>query len=87
MSTETNKAVVSGFYEARGWIKRAMHEYEYVSGNWDEDRGILRHADATLLEGNTTSSSQLFYAFVYYHETAGGGYDRIIGVGAGGTSF
>jgi hypothetical protein len=78
---------LSGFYEARGWIKRALHEYQYVTGSWDEDRGILRHADATLLEGNTTSSSQLFYAFVYYHETAGGGYDRIIGVGAGGTSF
>jgi hypothetical protein len=76
----------TGFYTVRGPIKRALHEYEYLSGDWDEDAGVLRHADATLIEGNNTSTSQLFYGFVYYRETTGGGYDRIVGVGAGGTS-
>ena len=74
----------SGFYIARGWVKRALHEYQYVSGTWDEDAGILRDAEATLLEGNTTMSTQQFLAFVYYRESTAGGYDRVIGAGSGG---
>jgi hypothetical protein len=73
----------SGFYTARGWIKRAMQEYEYVAGKWDEDTGELRQADASLLEGNITSTSQPYYGMVYYKEITGGGYDRIVGVGGG----
>ena len=72
----------TGYYLARGLIKRAFHEYQYVAGTWDEDAGILRYPDATLLEGNSRQASQLFYAFVYYSETTSGGYDRIVGVGA-----
>lgn len=71
----------SGFYKVRGWIRRAVHEYEYQAGEWDEDTGELRNADATLLEGNLTSTAQPYYAMVYYSEPAGGGYDRIVGVG------
>jgi hypothetical protein len=73
----------SGFYIARGWIRRAHHEYQYVSGTWDEDAGILRGADATLLEGNATMATSIFYAFVYYREPSAGGYDRVIGAGTG----
>lgn len=69
----------SGFYTARGVIPRAYHEYEYVSGKWDPDLGILLNADATLLEGNITAASHPFYAFVYYRDISSGGYDRIIG--------
>jgi hypothetical protein len=76
----------TGFYVARGLIKRALHEYEYVSGTWDEDAGVVRNAEPTLLEGNTRLATQLFYGFVYYHEQSAGGYDRVIGVGAGATA-
>ncbi len=71
----------SGNYIARGWIKRALHEYQYVSGRWDEDEGVLANADPTLIEGNVSSTSHPYYALTYYRETTGGGYDRIIGVG------
>jgi hypothetical protein len=73
----------TGFYIARGWVKRALHEYQYVAGTWDEDAGILRDADATLLEGNSSMSTQRFLAFVYYRESTAGGYDRVIGAGSG----
>ncbi len=70
----------TGFYLARGLLRRAVHEYQYVAGNWDEEQGILRHEESTLLEGNIRTSRQLFYAFIYYHEISSGGYDRIVGV-------
>lgn len=72
---------ITGFYTVRGTIRRAFHEYQYVAGNWDADAEILRKADATLLEGNPRVTTHPYYAFVYYRETAGGGYDKIIGVG------
>ena len=34
-------------------------------------------------EGNTSAAAQTYLAFVYYHETEYGGYDAIVGVGAG----
>jgi hypothetical protein len=71
----------SGFYIVRGLIRRAFHEYEYVAGYWDVDTGKLRGADPTLLEGNITNASLPYYAFIYYHDTSVGGYDRIIGAG------
>jgi hypothetical protein len=72
----------SGFYVARGLIRRAFHEYQYLSGEWDDDAKVLRHADPTLLEGNSTYATSLFYSFVYYHDPTSGGYDRLIGAGA-----
>jgi len=77
----------TGFYIARGWVKRALHEYEYVAGTWDEDLGRLRDPDATLLEGNVRSAGHTYLAFIYYHESSAGGYDRIIGVGAGSSGI
>jgi hypothetical protein len=73
----------SGLYIVRGLIRRALHEYEYVSGDWDEDAQTLRHADASLIEGNSTMTSDPYYAFVYYRDPTAGGYDRIIGGGIG----
>lgn len=69
----------SRFYVARGLIPRAFHEYEYVVGEWDAEAGVLRDADATLLEGNLTAATHPFYAFVYYRDITSGGYDKIIG--------
>jgi hypothetical protein len=71
----------TGFYTARGFIRRAVHEYEYVAGKWNEETGVLKGAEATLIEGNLTATTLPYFAFVYYHETSSGGYDRIVGVG------
>lgn len=73
---------LTGFYTARGWLRRAVHEYEYRAGTWDRETGTFRGGDATLIEGNDRTATQLFFAPVYYRETASGGYDRIVGVGA-----
>lgn len=71
----------TGFYIARGLIRRAFHEYEYRAGKWDNDNGVLRNADPTLLEGNLSNASLPYYAMVYYYDTSTGAYDRLIGVG------
>ncbi len=71
------------FYIAKGLMRRAYHEYQYVAGNWDDDAGVLRNADATLLEGNNKLATQPYYALVYYHETSGGALDKIVGIGLG----
>ncbi|MEO6047530.1 MAG: type IX secretion system plug protein domain-containing protein [Candidatus Kapaibacterium sp.] len=71
----------TGFYTASGLLRRAVQEYQYVSGQWDEETGTLRHADPTLLEGNLSTASQSFFAFVYYKDISGGGFDRIVGAG------
>ena len=68
-------------YVARGWIPRAVHEYEYVSGKWNVDTGLLEGAEATLLEGNSVYASQTWYAVAYYREQTANAYDRIVGVG------
>lgn len=68
-------------YLARGWLKRAVHEYEYVSGKWNVDEGILEKAEATLLEGNSVYASHTWYALAYYRDQTSLAYDRIVGVG------
>ncbi len=68
-------------YVARGWIPRAVHEYEYVSGSWNVDTGILERAEATLLEGNSVYANQTWYALAYYRGQTANAYDRIVGVG------
>ncbi len=68
-------------YLARGWISRAVHEYEYVSGKWNVDTGLLERAEGTLLEGNSVYASQTWYALAYYQDQAAGTYDRIVGIG------
>jgi len=68
-------------YLARGWISRAVHEYEYVSGKWNVDTGLLERAEATLLEGNSVYASQTWYALAYYRNQTANAYDRIVGVG------
>ena len=59
-------------------IKRGVYEYQYVVGP----------NDWIALEGNDWRTSNVYSAFVYYHDNRLGGYDRIVGfaqrVGAGG---
>jgi hypothetical protein len=71
----------SNRYVARGWLKRAVHEYEYVNGEWNVDKGILERAEATLLEGNSVYATQQWYALAYYANQTSLKYDRIVGVG------
>lgn len=69
-------------YKLRQWIRRGRHNYMYATGRLQTE---YRNPDAITfeeLEGNTLSGSQTFVALVYYRETALGGYDSIIGVGA-----
>ncbi len=68
-------------YLARGWLKRAVHEYEYVSGKWNVDEGILESPESTLIEGNSVYASQVWYALAYYRDQTSLSYDRIVGVG------
>lgn len=74
-----------GMYVARGLIRRARHEYEYVAGTWDGASGVLIGEDASLIEGNTSQSAHPYLALVYYRDLGSGGYDRIIGAGMGWT--
>lgn len=59
-------------------IKRGVYDYQYVVGP----------NDWIALEGNDWRTSNVYSAFVYYHDNRLGGYDRIAGftqrVGAGG---
>lgn len=69
-------------YLARGWMKRAVQEYEYVSGKWNVDEGILEMPEATLIEGNSVYATQTWFALAYYRDQTSLAYDRIVGVGA-----
>jgi hypothetical protein len=67
-------------YSLRQWVRRARHNYLYISGFVDASQ---RSSDALTFEefeGNALSSSATFIAFVYYRDPAFGGYDRIVGV-------
>ncbi|MBC8144482.1 MAG: DUF5103 domain-containing protein [bacterium] len=74
---------VSRMYIARGLLRRARHEYQYVAGSWDADRGFLRDEDASLTEGNTSQSTHPYMALVFYRDIGSGGYDRIVGATMG----
>ena len=65
-------------YFGSGSIKRGVYDYQYVAGP----------NDWIAVEGNDWRTSNVYSAFVYYHDNRLGGYDRIAGfaqrVGAGG---
>lgn len=72
---------ISRYYTAHGYLRRAVHEYQFVVGRWESHSGVLESKDATLLEGNVRQTSTIYHALVYYRESSAGGYDRIVGVG------
>jgi hypothetical protein len=65
-------------YKLRHWVRRARHNYLYGTGNYDENGNIV-NLSFEEFEGNTVTSGQTFFAFVYYRNPAFGGYDEIIG--------
>jgi hypothetical protein len=75
----------SGMYEARGLLRRARHEYQYVAGTWDAATATLLGEDASLIEGNNAQAMHPYMALIYYRDLGSGGYDRIIGAGMGWT--
>ncbi len=67
-------------------LRRGIYDYQYVTGVWNADQGILEKQDWTALEGNDWRTTNTYLAMVYYNEPRLGGFDRIVGVarGAGG---
>ena len=70
-------------YHLRQWVRRGRHNYLYATGKYDYGDNKLTNLSYEEFEGNTASSGQTFIAFVYYREFDYGGYDALIGVGAG----
>ncbi len=70
-------------YTARGWVRRAVHNYAYATGRLNVDTFACENLSFEEFEGNTVGAGHTFVCFVYYREIAFGGYDTIIGVAAG----
>ncbi len=70
-------------YKMRNWIRRGRHNYLYGSGRYDVDMGQFVNYSYDEFEGNTATSNHTILAFVYYQSFENGGYDALIGVGAG----
>jgi hypothetical protein len=69
-------------YTARGWMRRARHNYAYATGITNPQTGIVEHIDFEECEGNTISANHTFYALFYYRSPQTGGYDALLGVAA-----
>jgi hypothetical protein len=70
-------------YRLFHWVRRARHGYLYATGRINSDTRQIEHISCDEYEGNTVSTSHTYIGFVYYRETEFGGYDALIGVGAG----
>lgn len=68
------------------YLRRGIYDYQYVTGIWNDDQGIVEQQDWTALEGNDWRTTNTYLAMVYYNEPRMGGFDRIVGIarGAGG---
>ena len=69
-------------YKLRQWVRRGRHNYMYATGRVQAEYTNPDAITFEEFEGNTLSGSHTFIALVYYRETALGGYDSIIGIGA-----
>ncbi|MGE5402203.1 MAG: type IX secretion system plug protein domain-containing protein [Ignavibacteriales bacterium] len=67
----------NGLYTTTVNLKRGIYDYQYAIANMDENRPS--DIDWFSLEGNTWSTRNRYYIFVYYADPDKGGYDRIIG--------
>lgn len=72
-----------GYYRLRQWVRRARHNYMYATGKLDLASGSVRNISFEEFEGNNSSVTHTYIAFIYYREFDYGGYDSIIAVGAG----
>ncbi len=69
---------VTGLFKLRLWVRRGVHDYQYVLGDIDENGKVI-HQDWFALEGNDWRTINRFTALVYYHDQRFGGFDRVIG--------
>ena len=70
-------------YKLRQWVRRGRHNYLYGTGKFNSDTRKFDKISYEEFEGNTNASPHTFIGLVYYREFNYGGYDTIIGVGAG----
>lgn len=70
-------------YKLRHWVRRGLHDYMYATGKLNVDYGSVEAVNFEEFEGNTASAGHTIIALVYYRELGLGGYDTLIGVGAG----
>jgi hypothetical protein len=67
----------NGLFSKTVQLKRGIYDYQYVTG--DIEDGVVKNIDWYVLEGNTWSTSNNYFVFIWYNDTDKGGYDRIIG--------
>ncbi|MDP4174874.1 MAG: DUF5103 domain-containing protein [Bacteroidota bacterium] len=66
-----------GLYSIIINLKRGAYDYQYVTGYLEN--GKVSNIDWYELEGNSWSTVNNYYVFLFYSDPAKGGYDRIIG--------
>lgn len=64
-------------------MRRGVYDYQYITGNWNEETGGLDDVDWYELEGNDWRTIERYTALVYYRDERFGGLDRVIGVATG----
>jgi hypothetical protein len=73
----------TGYYRSRNMVRRARHNYMYMTGKYNVDTRKIQSISYEEYEGNSSITPHTFLGFVYYREFDYGGYDALIGVGAG----
>lgn len=63
------------------WLKRGVHEYQYVTGVWNPRTRTVDKQSWSELEGNGWATARQYNALIYYRDTRYGGFDRIVGSG------
>lgn len=63
------------------WLKRGVHEYQYVTGMIDPKTHDIVDQSWTELEANGWTTQRQYTALIYYRDTRYGGIDRIVGCG------
>ena len=69
----------SGHYLLHRWLLRGAYDYQYVVGNYDEEKGYVTDADWIRLEGNDWAANNLYWAIIYYDDDMFGGVHRAVG--------
>jgi len=68
-------------YRLRHLIRRGRHNYLYATGRLNVTTGQVEKIAYDEFEGNTSSNTHSYIAFVYYRSFDYGGYDALYGVG------
>jgi hypothetical protein len=66
-----------GLYEINIELKRGEYDYQYVTGNIENE--TIENIDWRIFEGNYWDTENVYSIFLYYESPKKGGYDQIIG--------